>query len=164
MSSCKSFPAQSNPNPHPQFSNFFWDEKKSEIEDCTQDWTFPPNSFDYIHMRWLVGSIDDWDRLFQRAYDCTKPGGWLESYEMSTMWESDDGSVTDKSALGQWGKIFIEGGRKAGRTFTVVVDELQRKAMENAGFVDIQERNIRVSTYLDYLHGKGGRCAQREIK
>jgi len=96
-------------------------------------------------MRWLVGSIDDWNRLFQRAYECLAPGGWLESYEMSTMWESDNGSVTDKSALGQWGKIFIEGGRKAGRTFTVVVDGLQRKAMENAGFVDIQERDIKVS-------------------
>ena len=95
-------------------------------------------------MRWLVGSIDDWNRLFKQAFDALAPGGWLESYEMSTLWESDDGSVTDKTALGQWGKIYIEGGRQSGRTFTVVYDELQRKAMEAAGFVDIQERNIRV--------------------
>ncbi|KAK1753953.1 S-adenosyl-L-methionine-dependent methyltransferase [Echria macrotheca] len=116
---------------------------KFEIEDCTQSWTFPPNHFDYIHMRWLVGSIDDWNALFRRAFSCLRPGGWLESYEMSTMWESDDGSVTEKSALGQWGRIFVEGGRKFGRTFTVVYDELQRKAMNAAGFVEIHEENIR---------------------
>ncbi|KAG7286925.1 hypothetical protein NEMBOFW57_006425 [Staphylotrichum longicolle] len=115
----------------------------SEIEDCTQSWTFPLAHFDYIHMRWLVGSIDDWYRLFQQSFDALAPGGWLESYEMSTMWHSDDGSVTEHTALGQWGKIYIEGGRQSGRTFTVLDDELQRKAMEAAGFVDIQERNIK---------------------
>jgi len=116
---------------------------KFEIEDCTQSWSFPLDHFDYIHIRWLVGSIDDWNKLFERAFECIKPGGWLESYEMSTMWESDDGSVKETMALGQWGKIFTEGGRQSGRTFTVVYDELQRKAMEAAGFVDIQERNIK---------------------
>lgn len=98
-------------------------------------------------MRWLVGSIDDWDTLFKRAYDCLAPGGYLESYEMSTMWESDDGSVTENTALGQWGKIYIEGGRQAGRTFTVVYDGLQKKAMEKAGFVEIEERDLKVSFF-----------------
>lgn len=64
---------------------------------------------------------------------------------MQPVWESDDGSVTEKTALGQWSKIFIEGGRKAGRTFTVVGEGLQRKGMEAAGFVDVEERNIKVS-------------------
>ena len=95
-------------------------------------------------MRWLMGSIDDWTALFERARDCLKPGGWLESYEMSPIWMSDEARITPDTALGQWGKIFVEGGRCSGRPFTVVDDGLQRKAMEAAGFVDIQERDIKV--------------------
>jgi hypothetical protein len=123
------------------------------MEDCTQSWTFPRNHFDYIHMRWLVGSIDDWHLLFKRAFACLKPGGWLESYEMSTMWESDDGTVTENTALAQWGKFYVEGGKQSGRTFTVVHDDLQRKAMEAAGFVDIDKRDIKVQVLCPLARG-----------
>lgn len=119
---------------------------QSEMEDCTEEWTFPSNHFDFIHMRGLVGSIDDWDALFQKAWNCLRPGGWLESYEISPAWESDDDSIPTDSAMGQWGGIFIEGGRQSGRSFTVVKDEVQRKAMEAAGFQGIQEKNIKVPT------------------
>ena len=47
--------------------------------------------------------------------------------------------------MGQWGKFFIKGGEKSGRSFMVVADGLQRKAMEAAGFVDIQEFDFKVS-------------------
>ncbi|RSL69594.1 hypothetical protein CEP53_002185 [Fusarium sp. AF-6] len=109
-----------------------------QIDDCTQEWTFKENSVDFVHVRWLVGSIPDWTALFKQAYRCLKPGAYLESHEASARVLSDDGSVQDDSALGQWGEIFIEGGRKIGRPFTVVEDDLQKKAMEAAGFVDIK--------------------------
>jgi ubiquinone/menaquinone biosynthesis C-methylase UbiE len=32
---------------------------KFEIEDFTEEWTFPGNTFDYIHMRYLYGSVPD---------------------------------------------------------------------------------------------------------
>ncbi|KAK3315736.1 S-adenosyl-L-methionine-dependent methyltransferase [Apodospora peruviana] len=116
---------------------------KFEIEDMTAEWTFGENTFDYIHGRWLSGSIADWNELFKSAFRALKPGGYLESFEPSALMESDDGSVKDTDAMGQWGKLFIEGAKKIGRPFTVVDDELQRKAMEAAGFVDIQEVNIK---------------------
>ncbi|KEZ45881.1 hypothetical protein SAPIO_CDS1250 [Scedosporium apiospermum] len=112
---------------------------KFEIEDCTLPWTFAPNSFDYIHMRWLIGSIPDWSQLLAEAYKACRPGGWVESLEPECKFESDDDTVTDHTAVGQWGKIFAEGQKKTGRPFTVVREDLQRKGMEEAGFVDIQE-------------------------
>ena len=120
------------------------DQICSEIEDCTEEWSFPPNHFDFIHIRGLVGSIDDWHVLFQRAYNCLKPGGWLESYEISPLWESDDDTIPKDSAMAQWAGIFIEGGRRIGRTFEVLPLNLQRKAMEAAGFKEIQEKPIKV--------------------
>jgi len=95
-------------------------------------------------MRWLLGSIVDWTALFKQAYLSCKPGGWFESFETSSRFESDDGSVTEASALGQWGKIFEQGGKVFGRSFSVVDDGIQRKAMEEAGFVDIEEFNFNV--------------------
>ncbi|KAK4449736.1 S-adenosyl-L-methionine-dependent methyltransferase [Podospora aff. communis PSN243] len=114
-----------------------------EIEDCCQPWTFPDNDFDFVHMRGLVGSIDDWNALLKRAYDSLKPGGWLQSFEPSVVWETDDGTLPKDSALYQWGPIFTEWGAKSGRSFTVLEDGLQRKAMESAGFVDIDEFNTK---------------------
>ncbi|KAK0617644.1 S-adenosyl-L-methionine-dependent methyltransferase [Immersiella caudata] len=116
---------------------------KFEIEDCTQEWTFPPSHFDFIHIRGLVGSIDDWPLLYQRAFTALKPGGWLESYEISPTWESDDNTVAEDSAMGRWGPVFVEAGKKIGRSFTIVGDEVQRTGMEEAGFVGIQEKRIK---------------------
>ena len=95
-------------------------------------------------MRLLVGSVSDWDALFAEAYRTLKPGGWIESYEGRPNVESDDGTVTDSSAMGQWGQIFIHFGETIGRSFTIVADGVQRKAMEAAGFVDIQEQEFKV--------------------
>lgn len=116
-----------------------------EIEDCTRPWTFPLAFFDFIHMRYLVGSIADWNELFKEAYAATRPGGWVESTEGSPHMVADDGSVAEDSAISQWGKFFEEGGRKMGRSFMVVDEGTQRAAMEQAGFVDIEERDIKVS-------------------
>ena len=96
-------------------------------------------------MRWLLGSIPDWTALFKEAYNTCRPGGWVESLEPSAIVESDHCDIPEESALGQWGMFFVEGGKMIGRSFTVVQDELQRKGMEEAGFVDIKEYDFKVS-------------------
>lgn len=122
----------------------------SEIDDCTREWTYDENTIDFVHVRWLVGSIADWTALFKEAYKCLKPGGWLESHEPSSAFENEGEPFDDKSALSQWGKIFVKGGIKFGRSFTLFQDQIQRKAMEAAGFVEIGERDIKVSWSLPW--------------
>ncbi|KAH6951924.1 S-adenosyl-L-methionine-dependent methyltransferase [Fusarium avenaceum] len=114
-----------------------------QIDDCTQEWSFASASLDYVHIRWLVGSIVDWTALFKQAYKSLKPGGYVESYEPGSRVESDDGTVREGSALSQWEKFFVEGGLKLGRPFTIFEEGIQKAAMREAGFVDIEERDFK---------------------
>lgn len=116
----------------------------SEIDDCTQTWTFEQDSIDFVHIRFMTGSIQDWPALFREAYRCTKPGGYIQSFEAMPWMESDDQTVTENSAMSQWPQLFIEGGKILGRTFTMITDGVQRGGIEAAGFVDIQEADFKV--------------------
>lgn len=107
---------------------------KFEVDDVTQPWTYEPNSFDYIHLRWLTGSIPDWNALYGEIFKSLKPGGYFEHKESACLIVSDDGTVREGSAIDQWGKVFTEAGKKFGRSFSVVEDGLQVKAMKEAGF------------------------------
>lgn len=99
---------------------------------------------DYVHMRLLAGSIANWDALFAEAYQVLRPGGWVESMENHPFVMSDDNTVTEATALGQWGRLFANFGDTIGRSFTIAGDGVQRRAMQAAGFVDIQEVDYKV--------------------
>jgi len=77
-----------------------------EIEDCTQPWTYPPDLFDFVHLRYLFGSISDCDALYAEAYKACRPGGWVEACDVSVNLQSDDGSVREGTALYEWGLLF----------------------------------------------------------
>lgn len=85
----------------------------------------------------MIGIVEDWERYYQQAFRCCKPGGYVEDLTNGVVLDSDDGTVKEGGALHQWGKVFHEGGRKLGRTFKVIELGLHKKAMEKAGFVDI---------------------------
>lgn len=95
-------------------------------------------------MRYLLGAIADWDELLAQAYRCCQPGGWVESCEVDVLFVSDDGTVDNVPGLDVWNKLYEEGGKKGGRTFCVVAEDIQRKSMEAAGFTDIQTVNYKV--------------------
>lgn len=119
---------------------------KFEIDDATLEWTFAEDSLDYIHMRYLFGSIADWPGLLREAYRCCAPGGYVESFEPSCVFRSDDGTLNETSPLGQWGKVFVEAGRKFGKPFDVVGDGLQEDAFKKAGFTNITTWDFKVRT------------------
>ncbi|KAI1323971.1 S-adenosyl-L-methionine-dependent methyltransferase [Xylariaceae sp. FL0255] len=113
---------------------------KFEIEDCTQPWTYPPNTFDFVHLRYLFGSITDWNQMYAEAFRACKPGGYVEAVEASVNIRSDDGSICEGTALYDWGILFNEASNKYGRSMSIVDDNVVPKAFEKAGFVDIKER------------------------
>lgn len=108
---------------------------KFEIEDAEKDWTFPKDSFDYIHARNLLGTIRDWPKLIKQCYDHTKPGGWLEWQHKHPLIVSDDDSLPEKSFLQQWSKNFSNACTRFGVPLEATV--LLKQRMEAAGFVDV---------------------------
>ncbi|KAL7628840.1 hypothetical protein AAE478_000355 [Parahypoxylon ruwenzoriense] len=129
---------------------------KFEIDDAEQPWTYAPDSFDYIHIRYLLGGISDWPKLYRQAYAALKPGGWIESFEVEADYRSDDNTLKPDSAMYMWRDLFTEGGKKLGRPFTILSDDTQRKGIEAAGFVDITVKDMKVPM--------GGWPANRKLK
>lgn len=52
-------------------------------------------------MRYLFGSIADWRKLLKQAFRACKPGGYVESFEASCVFKSDDGTLKESSPLDQ---------------------------------------------------------------
>ncbi|SCV43516.1 related to methyltransferase [Fusarium fujikuroi] len=61
-----------------------------QIEDAQLDWTFKPDEFDFIHIRYLYGAIDDWKKLYRQAFAHVRPGGWVESLEIDIETHSEN--------------------------------------------------------------------------
>jgi len=114
-----------------------------EIDDASQDWTFPDNSFDYIHLRFMAGCFKDWTKLYKECFRCLKPGGWLEHQDFSLQVRSDDGSIPPDSIWSEWANVFIEAGKRTGQTLALIDDDNWLKWMAEAGFSDVQTKTIK---------------------
>jgi len=117
---------------------------KFEVDNAEDEWTWPDNTFDYIHLRGLLGSIKDWDKFYRQAYRCLKPGGWIEHHDQGVRWFSESGAITEESALGQYPKVFWKAGELMGQTFRIVDDDVPRQSMGKAGFANIDSHDFRM--------------------
>jgi ubiquinone/menaquinone biosynthesis C-methylase UbiE len=116
---------------------------KFELDDASKEWTFPDNTFDYIHIRFMAACFKDWTQLYKECFRCLKPGGWLEHQEFSLRVRSDDGSVPEDSIWSEFASVFIEAGKRVGQTFEVIDDNNWLKWMGEAGFTNIQTKMIK---------------------
>ena len=64
-----------------------------QIDDAQLDWTFEPESFDFIHIRYMQGTIDDWEKLYSQIYKFLKPGGWFQHMEPDLQMLSDNPDI-----------------------------------------------------------------------
>lgn len=115
---------------------------KFVVDDACLEWTYPPNFFDFVHVRAMYGSVADWPAFYNEVFEHLKPGGWLEQLEMSIVFRSDDGTVTDDHVFSVWSRTFIEAGEKFGKTFRIA--DLARGYIEHAGFVQVVEKKFKL--------------------
>ncbi|KAJ4129233.1 hypothetical protein NW768_007768 [Fusarium equiseti] len=113
-----------------------------EIDDAVLSWTWEPNTFDFIHIRYLFGAIKDWTALFKEAYRCVQPGGWVQSAEADVEFRCDDGTVDLEPSLKLFKKIFEDGGKLINTPFFVY--DMQVKGFEEAGFEEIHTVDYKI--------------------
>ncbi|KAG4033730.1 hypothetical protein MFRU_004g02330 [Monilinia fructicola] len=109
------------------------------IDDASDDdWILPPDHFDYIHTRVLLGCFKDFDNIIKRGFHYTKPGGYMESQEIMFTPYCDDESMPDSWPFLEWTGYVEKAATKAGRSMNVASN--LKSWYEAAGFVDVQEK------------------------
>ncbi|PYI00074.1 S-adenosyl-L-methionine-dependent methyltransferase [Aspergillus ellipticus CBS 707.79] len=106
------------------------------IEDVEKEW-MEQQPYDYIHCRYMAGSIRDWPRLIQQCYDNLKPGGWLELLESVNVLYSEDGSLRYDSHMVR----MMDGLKEASERTRQTMDPAPhfRMWVSNAGFREVQQ-------------------------
>ncbi|KAL9117532.1 MAG: hypothetical protein Q9187_005932 [Circinaria calcarea] len=118
------------------------DNVRFEINDVESDWHYKENSFDYIHVRFMVGSISDWRGLIRQSFKHLKPGGYLEIQELDPRLASDDDSSNKSTMHHMYMNLCLGCLEERGQAIPV---RSQYKAwVEEEGFVDIKEYHFKV--------------------
>ena len=39
-----------------------------EVDDITNEWTYPEDTFDFIHARSMIGCLPDWTEFYRKAF------------------------------------------------------------------------------------------------
>ncbi|KAH6884873.1 S-adenosyl-L-methionine-dependent methyltransferase [Thelonectria olida] len=112
-----------------------------EVDDFESDWSYR-QPFDFIHARELEGCIGDPDKLFRQAFKHLAPGGYVEFQAAYTRFLSDDGTAEKAESAQFWLKTLIDGLAQFGKPLDCAIEWKQK--MEDAGFVDVQQRIIKV--------------------
>lgn len=115
------------------------------IDDSTEKWLFRDvGRFDLVHLRCLNGSISDWPRFLDEAFRNVKPGGWVELQEPRCEIRTKGDTISQPYVTAEW----IENLNRASNIFGKSLNVAQKHYgwLQDAGFVDVQEVIIEVST------------------
>lgn len=113
-----------------------------EICNAIDDtWFRHLSSMDYIHVSMLFGALPRYDEMIRKAKDHLVPGtGWLECQELLPTVFSDDDSIPQDWAFGQWLSRFQHGFSQQVRpSRSVMIADKLKHFLERAGYVDVHE-------------------------
>ncbi|KAL1983236.1 hypothetical protein VTN96DRAFT_334 [Rasamsonia emersonii] len=114
---------------------------KFVVDDVEQEWA-NPQPYDFIHCRYMVGSIRDWPKLVRQCYQNLRPGGWVEFQDTTNRLYSEDGTLKADNNLLKLMTGLIDACAKIGISgdFTPQI----KGEVEKAGFVNVEEKIFKV--------------------
>ncbi|PWY88266.1 TAM domain methyltransferase [Aspergillus heteromorphus CBS 117.55] len=111
------------------------------VEDVEMNW-IETKPYDFIHCRYMAGSIRDWPRLIKQCYANLKPGGWLELQESVNTLVSEDGSLRPDSHMVRMMETLKEACNKIGQTMDPAPNFEQW--VEGAGFGTVHKAKFKL--------------------
>ncbi|KAI9838376.1 MAG: hypothetical protein M1819_005644 [Sarea resinae] len=110
------------------------------VDDVESEWLGQP--YDFIHSRYMAGSILDWPRLARQCYENLNPDGWVEFQDFDLEVFSEDGSIPADNKVVEFYRLLLEACDKINRTASP--GRHIKKWVEDAGFQNVQERVYKV--------------------
>lgn len=111
------------------------------VDDVEQDWA-EPEPFDYIHCRYMAGSIKDWPRLVGQIYANLKPGGWVEFQESANTLYSEDHTLRPDNMMVKMMDGLMAACDKIGRTMDPAPS--MAKWATEAGFANVKQQKFKL--------------------
>ncbi|KAF8474147.1 S-adenosyl-L-methionine-dependent methyltransferase [Kalaharituber pfeilii] len=116
---------------------------KFEIDDAEMPWAFSKREkFDFIHLRNMAGSFQNWDEVIRQCFIHAKPGGFVEVHDFDYILLNgpldNPRPIDPKSPLKRWWHLTVAAGDTAGRPFVSGSSFLTR--LEAAGFQHVTGR------------------------
>ncbi|KAK2030023.1 TAM domain methyltransferase [Colletotrichum zoysiae] len=104
------------------------------VDDAEEEWLYPDDSFDYIHLRHMAAFFKDWPKLLSQAYRVLKPGGWIEFQDLCWRMSCDDGTMAPDYSPARMISLIEEGMATWG--FELLAAEKHSERLKAAGFVN----------------------------
>ncbi|KAI9778887.1 MAG: hypothetical protein M1839_007850 [Geoglossum umbratile] len=108
-----------------------------EVDDAESTWVREPNSFDFVHVRFMFAGIRDYPKLVRQAMKALKPGGYIELMDHDLFSMCKDGTFKQDSPWQTFCTKIAEAGAILGLNFLVSKDF--KKILEDAGYEDVNE-------------------------
>jgi metalloendopeptidase OMA1, mitochondrial len=116
--------------------------------DCTdpRDWQRPFGSIDFIHSRFMAGSLESYKSLIKTAKKFLKPGtGWLELHELVSKPLCDDGTMPDDWKFKEWEEKLQEASiHYLDPPRPINSGESLKRWMDMCGYEDVTEMRYKI--------------------
>lgn len=109
------------------------------IENAEDEWIRPADAVDLVHLRNMEGAFSDWRYIYQQAYNCLKPGGWIEVIDYDDYFTSENflSYYAPDSPAHLLAEGILEAARVAGRPRGI--GHMSRDLLEEIGYADFKE-------------------------
>lgn len=108
-----------------------------EVDDLEQEWLYKPDSFDLVYVRCMFMGIRDWPAMLEQAYQCTRPGGYVELSELALRPMSATSDRPSAPTITQW--FDIQGDMMRAQGIEIAIARRFKQMLMDAGFEDVKE-------------------------